>query len=94
MVVEYNAHAACVIMYPDFPSSRWYGCSILPRHSWSSWDNFHSVQKVGRPDTWWTGRSITLIASTEYVTILFGVERGGIGADVRSFCGFNYGEIV
>ena len=52
------------------------------------------MQKVGRPGTWQTGSRITLIASTEYVTILFGVEVGGIGAYGRALWDLQYGEIV
>ena len=77
LVVEYNALADGVIMYPEVPSYGWSLCSIFPRHYWISWDNFHSVRKVGRPGTWTTDRRVALIASTEYVTILFGMGGGG-----------------
>ena len=47
------------------------------------------MRKVGSLGTWWTGRRIELITSTEYVTILFGMEGGGLGADGRAFCYLN-----
>ena len=71
-------------MYPAYHSSGWYRCSILPRNYWNSWDNFHSVQKVVHLGTCQTGRRITLIACTEYVTILFGIG-GRIGSDGCTF---------
>ena len=50
--------------------------------------------KVDRPVNWGTGERITLIASTEYGTILFGMEGGGLGADGLTFWDLNNGEIV
>ena len=35
-----------------------------------------------------------MIASTEYVTILFGVEGLGLGSDGLAFCNIHYGEMV
>ena len=40
---------------------------------------------MGCSGTWRTWRRITLIASTEYVTILFGMKRRGLGADGHAF---------
>ena len=56
--------------------------------------NSHSVQKVGCPGTWQTGRRISLIASTGYVTILFGMEGIGSGTDGRDFWDLHYDQIV
>ena len=81
-------------MYPTYPSSGFSGCSILTRHYWSSWDNFYSVKKVGCMGTWRTGRRIVLIASTEYITILFVMEGVGLGSDGLAFWEFCYGEMV
>ena len=39
------------------------------------------MQKVSHLGFWRKGRSIAFISSTEYVTILFGVEEGGLGDD-------------
>ena len=81
-------------MYPVYPSSGWSGCSILPWHSWSSSDNCHSVRKVSHLGTWRTGRRITLIVSTENVTILFRMEGGGLGATDLAFWYLQLGEMV
>ena len=49
---------------------------------------------MGFPGTWRTGRRIILISSTEYVTILFGTEGGGLGDYGCAFWDLHYGEIV
>ena len=70
------------------------GAIYFPRNFSSSSDNCHSVRKLGRMGTWRTGGRILLVASTEYVTILFGMDRGGFGADGRAFWDLHNGEIV
>ena len=52
------------------------------------------MQKVVFPGIWRTGRRIAWISFTEYFTILFGVEGGGLGAYCIAFWDLHYGEMV